>query len=58
MDRIHDASSPGSISSAHLGQYLLDDVLVIAQDFIECIWLETVASLQVDKLSEEKPRKL
>ena len=39
---------------AHLRQYLLDDVLVIAQDFIECIWLETVASLQVDKLSERE----
>ena len=39
---------------AHLWQYLLDDVLVVAQDFIECIWLETVASLQVDKLSERE----
>ena len=39
---------------AHLRQYLLDDVLVIAQNFIECIRLETVASLQVDKLSERE----
>ena len=39
---------------AHLRQYLFDDVLVIALDFIECIWLETVASLQVDKLSERE----
>ena len=39
---------------AHLWQNLLDDVLVVAQDFIECIWLETVASLQIDKLSERE----
>ena len=39
---------------AHLWQNLLDDVLVVAQDFIECIWLETVASLQINKLSERE----
>ena len=35
-----------------LGQNLLDDMLVILQNLLECVGLEVVARLQIDELAE------
>ena len=36
----------------HLGKDLLDDVLMIAENIFELVWLEIVARLQIDIFSE------
>ena len=36
----------------HLGKNLLDDVLVVLKNLVQCVRAETVARLQIDELAE------
>lgn len=38
----------------HLRQYLLDDVLMVAEDIVQFVWLEIVTRLQIDEFSERE----